>query len=97
MAKKKTERKKPDPWVTVDDGYSVEFRFARRLEDEPETLRRLAHRAVDLLMDAGHHEWLSGTVAMDLSRLADELVVDHMTKLINDVRAEGKRAPSAIP
>ena len=95
MAKKKTNRKKRkklEPLISVDDGYSVEFRFARRLENEPDLLRRLAHRAVDLLMDAGHHEWLSGTVAMDLSRLADELVVNHMTELIHDVRAEVKEA-----
>ncbi len=90
MAKKKTKRKKLEPWVTMDDGYSLDLRFARRLEKEPETLRRLAHRTMDLLMDAGHHRWLSETLAIDLGRLADEIVVNHMTELIHEVRAQGK-------
>ncbi len=92
MAKKKTKRKKPEPWVTMDDGCSMDIRFARRLEKEPATLRRLAHRAVDLLVDAGHYRWLSETVSLDLGRLAGRIVVDHMTELIHEVRAQGKEA-----
>ena len=97
MAKKKTKRRKPEPWVTVNDGYSVQFTFSDRLEKEPETLRRLAHRTMDLLIDAGHAHWLAGSLAVDLAHVADDLVVNHMTKLIHEAHAEGKRAPCAIP
>ncbi len=93
MAKKKTKRKKLEPWVTLEDGCAVELRFSDRLEEEPETLRRLAHRTVDLLVDAGHYDWLSGSVAIDLGRLADEIVAERVTELIHEGRAEGKAAP----
>ena len=89
--KKKTRRKKLEPWVSVEDACSVELRFSERLQDEPELLRRLAHRTIDLLADTGHYEWLSGTVAVDLGQLADEMVAKHVTELIEEVRAEGKK------
>ncbi len=97
MAKKKTKRKKPEPLVSLGQDYSMEILFSDRLQKEPETLRRLAHRAVDLVADAGHYRWLSQSVAFDLAHVADDVVVKHLTELIHDVRAEGKRAPSAIP
>ena len=94
MAKKKkrTKRKKLEPLVTLEDGCAVELRLSERLQDEPETLRRLAHRTVDLLVDAGHYDWLSGSVAIDLGQLADEMVAKRVTELIHEVRAEGKEA-----
>ncbi len=92
MAKKKTKRKKLEPLVYLDGGCAMELSLSSRLEKEPETLRRLAHRAVDLLMDAGHYRWLSRSVAVDLAHVADDLVVDHMTELIHEVRAQGKEA-----
>ncbi len=90
--KKKTKRRKPGRWVTVDDSYTMELTFSDRLQNEPETLRRLAHRAVDLLVDAGHYHWLSRSIAGNLAHVADDLVVDHMTELVVEVRAQGKEA-----
>ena len=92
MAKKKTKRRKPEPLVSLHTGCAMELRFSRRLEKEPETLRRLAHRVVDLIADGGHYEWLSENMAGMLTRVVDDLVVDHMTKLVVEARAEGKEA-----
>ncbi len=92
MAKKKTKRKNPEPLVFLDGGCAMELSLSSRLEKEPETLRRLAHRAVDLVADAGHYHWLSKSVAGNLADVADDLVVKHMTELVHEVRAEGKEA-----
>ena len=89
--RKKTNRKKLEPWVTMDGGCSIDIRFARRLEKEPETLRRLGYRTVDLLLEGGHHRWLSETLALELTILAGTIVVDHLSELLHEVRAEGKK------
>ena len=93
--KKKTKRKKCkklEPWVYVQGGCVMELTLSSRLEKEPDTLRRLAHRAVDLVADAGHYHWLARSVAGNLADVADDLVVEHMNKLVDEVRAEGKQA-----
>ena len=90
MAKKKTNHKKPNPLVCLAQGCSMEIMFSRRLQKEPETLRRLAHRVVDLLADAGHYGWLSDSVASNLVCLADDVVVKNLTDLIREARTPGK-------
>ena len=90
MAKTKTTRKKPDPLVDLGESNAIEIIFSRRLEKEPETLRRLAHRVVDLLADAGHYGWLSGTVEDQLVCIADDLVLKNLTDLIHEARAARK-------
>ncbi|MCH7885921.1 MAG: hypothetical protein IIC01_11830 [Planctomycetes bacterium] len=90
MAKKQTKHKKPDPLVCLDSAYSMEFKFSRRFQKDPETLRRLAHRVVDLLADAGHYDWLADSVAGDLVCLADDFVIKNVTDLIREARAPGK-------
>lgn len=92
VAKKKTKCRKPGPLVYLDHACSMELKFSRRLQKEPETLRRLAHRTVDLLADAGHYSWLSDSVGGDLMCLADDFVIDKVTELINEARAQGKEA-----
>ena len=95
MAKKKTKRKKRkklEPLVYLDGGCVMELSLSSRIEKEPELLRRLAHRAVDLVADAGHYHWLSRSVAGNLADVADDLVVNHMIELVDAVRAEGKEA-----
>ncbi len=87
MAKTKTTRKKPDPLVNLGESNSIEIIFSRRLREEPETLRRLAHRVVDLLADAGHYGWLSGSVADQLGSIAADLVLKNLTDLIHEARA----------
>ncbi len=90
MAKTKTKRKKPDPLVDLGQSNSIEIIFSRRLEKEPETLRRLAHRVVDLLADAGHYGWLSGSVENQLGSIADDFVLKNLTDLIREARTARK-------
>ena len=92
MRKKKTKRRKAKPAepLVFMEGCSMELRISERLHKEPETIRRLAHRVVDLLVDAGHHDWMSDSVACNVGRLADSVVVDHVTELIREARASGK-------
>ena len=90
--KKKTKRKKLEPLVFLDGDCAMDLRLSRRLEKEPETLRRLGYRTVDLLMDAGRYRWLSETLALDLARLAGEIVAERVTELIHEVRAQGNKS-----
>ena len=92
MAKKKTKRRKCEPLVSLRFERPLEFELSKELHKEPEALRRLGHRAVDLLVDAGHYERLSRSTAGNLAHVADDLVIEHMTELLQEVRAEGKEA-----
>ena len=59
--------------------------FSREVIAERETLRRLAHRAVDLVVDGGHHYRLGLEVAFNLSFIAR----DHITQMVTDLVHEG--------
>ncbi len=85
--KKRTQR---EPLVVVDPVGTLEMRFSDELRKEPETLRRLAHRVVDLLVDSGRYEWLADSVAGNLVWIADVVVVNYVTDLIREARAGGK-------
>ncbi|NIS79282.1 MAG: hypothetical protein GTO14_03470 [Anaerolineales bacterium] len=87
---KRAKRKAPAPLVVLDSDYSLQIRFSRELQKEPETVRRLAHRVVDLLADSGHYEWLANSVAGDLTCIADDVVVNNLTDLVREARAPRK-------
>ncbi len=55
--------------------------FSREVIAEREMMRRLAHRAVDLVVDGGHHYLLGLEVAFSLSFIAR----DHVTKMVTDL------------
>ena len=91
MAKKKRAKGKTlEPMVVIDQECALELRFSRKLEKEPETLRRLAHLVVDLMADSGRHNWLADSVAGNLVCLADDVVIKNVTDLIGEARAAGK-------
>ncbi len=99
MAKKKqakrakgTKRKAADPLVEMVPEYSTTIHLTRQLLKEPETVRRLAHRVVDILADSGRHAWLADTVASDLVCFADDVIVSSVSDLIREARAPGKEA-----
>ena len=58
--------------------------FSREAIAEREMMRRLAHRAVDLVVDGGHHYLLGLEVAFSLSFIAR----DHVTKMVTDLVQE---------
>ena len=64
--------------------------LTRQLLKEPETVRRLAHRVVDILADSGHHAWLADSVAGDLVCFADDVIVDSVGDLIREAPAPRK-------
>ncbi len=62
--------------------------FSREVKKERETLRRLAHRIVDLAVDNGRHEWLRAEVAFSLSRIARDQVIKMVTDFVQNVWAD---------
>ncbi len=89
---RRAKRNAVKPLVFFECGSAMGVYFSRALIEERETFRRLAHRVVDLVVDAGRHEWLAGNAAYSLSRLAEDDIVKTATKLVHDARAEAKES-----
>ena len=87
---KPAKRKTVEPLVFCECDSAMLVCFSRALIEERETFRRLAHRVVDLVVDAGRHEWLAGNAAYSLSRLAEDDIAKTATKLVHDARAGAK-------
>lgn len=90
---KRAKRRKPKPPVIVEPECAVELVLTDAVVRQPETVRRLAHRVVDLLADAGLHKRLRESVSISLSWLVDGFVIDRITDFIEESRAAGKEAP----
>ncbi len=89
---KPTKRKASKPPVCVETDCEPQFELTDAVGKEPETVRRLAHRAVDLLADAGHYERLGQSVSIHLGYLVDSFVIEKITDLIEEARGAGKEA-----
>ena len=87
---KRSKRKSSEPPVSVEPDCSVELEFTDAVRKDPETVRRLAHRVVDLLADTGRYDSLAESVTANLGYLADDFVVEKVTDLIEEARAAGK-------
>ena len=100
MAKKTKPRKRAKrkafraviPIVFGDDG---EFEFADAVLKEAETVRRLAHRAVDLVVDCGCHKMLCAYVDERLAYVTRDQGMKNMTEFIEEACAEHKEVPRA--
>ena len=90
---KRTKRKASTPPVCVEPDCTVELAFTDAVRKDPETVRRLAHRVVDLLADTGRYDSLAESVTTNLGYLADDFVVEKITDLLEDARAAGKGVP----
>lgn len=95
MAKKtkRTKRTKPgkaEPLVTVDSDCQVSLHFTGKLAEDPEIVRRLAHRVVDVMADNGLYDHLEQSVANNLSWVLDSFAVEGVTALIHEAQAAGK-------
>ena len=95
MAKKaKVTKSKPsEPPVSVEPDCTVELEFTDAVTKEPEMVRRLAHRVVDLLADSGRYDRLTETVSENLGCLVEGFVIDRVTDLLEESRAAGKAVP----
>ncbi len=87
---KQAKRKASKPPVSVEPGCTVEFRFTDALLKRPETVRRLAHRVVEILADSGRDDHVAQFVTDNLAWLVDGFVIDKVTDLIDEARAAGK-------
>ena len=90
---KQAKRKASKPPVSVEPDCSVELEFTDAVRKDPETVRRLAHRVVDLLADTGRYDSLAESVTSNLGYLADDFVVEKVTDLLEEARGAGKRVP----
>ena len=90
---KRAKRKPSEPPVSVEPDCSVELEFTDAVRKDPETVRRLAHRVVDLLADTGRYDSLAKSVTTNLGYLADDFVVEKVTDLIEEARGAGKQVP----
>lgn len=61
--------------------------FSREITAKRETLRRLAHRVVDLAIDSGRHEWLRAEVDFGFAQIARDGVVKMVTDFVDEARA----------
>ncbi len=98
MAKKaKTQktrkRKETEPLVSLGRPPVTELTLSKVLQKEPEVLRRLAHRTVDLLADMGDHAALAGSAEGHLHYIVDEVVLEYVNELIREARNPGKEVP----
>ncbi len=62
--------------------------FSREVSAERAMMRRLAHRAVDLVVDSGRHYLLGLEVAFSLSFIGRDDVTDMVTDLVQEVWAD---------
>ena len=90
---KRAKRKAPIPLVHVDQQCDVSVRLTGGVGDEPETIRQLAHRVVDVLADNGLNEQLERSVSNNLVWMVDGFVIDGVTALIHEARAARKEVP----
>ena len=75
------------PLVVCRYGEFVIVYFSREVIEDGETLRRLAHRVVDLRVDNGQDEWLHDDVAESLAHVARERAIKEATALVHEVLA----------
>ena len=88
--KKTKKRKQREPLVTVEPQDDLGIQFSKEFQTEGETVRLVGHRVVDLLCDSGRHDWLVGSLAMDLAALCEGVMRNYVTELIHEARAARK-------
>ena len=78
-------RKAPAPQVACRFSEFMFVYFSREVIEDGETLRRLAHRVVDLRVDNGRDEWLHDDVAQSLACIARDRAIKDATALVQEV------------
>ena len=89
---KRAKRKASKPPVSVEPDCTVELEFTDAVTKEPETVRRLAHRVVEILADSGRDDRVAQFVTDNLAWLVEGFVIDKVTDLLEEARAARKEA-----
>ena len=92
-SKKLAKRKASKPPVTVEPDCEVTLEFTDDVTKEPEMMRRLGHRVVDLLADSGRYDDLAECMSEGLGCLVDDFVIDRVMELLEEARAPRKEVP----
>ncbi len=87
MAKAAVPKAPATPEILVCECPMIIY-FSREVMAERETFRRLAHRAVDLAIDSGHHESLCGELPYSLADIARDHVIKMVTDWVHEARAD---------
>jgi len=90
---KRTKRKSSKPPVSVEPDCTVELEFTDAVTKQPETVRRLAHRVVEMLAVSGRHDRVAQFVTDNLAWLVEGFVIDKVTDLLEEARAARKAVP----
>lgn len=91
--KRRAKRKAPTLPVSVVSDGGVEFEFADAVLEEAETVRQLAHRAVDLVVDSGCHKMLCAYVDERWAYVTRDQGMKNMTDFIEEACAGRKEVP----
>ncbi len=89
--KKTKKRKRREPLFTVEPQCDPGIQFSKEVRSECETVRFLGHHVVDRLCDTGRHDWLAGTLGVDLAALCEDVIRNYVTDLIDETRATRKK------
>ena len=90
--KKTKKRKQREPLVTVEPQCDLGIELSEEVQRECETVRFLGHHVVDRLCDTGRHDWLAGSLGLDLAALCEGVMRNYVTDLIDEARAARKEA-----
>ena len=90
---KRSKRKSSRLPVTVEPDCEVTLELTDAVLKEPEMVRRLGHRVVDMLADTGRYDDLAECMSGGLGCLVDDFVIDRVMELIEEARAAGKGVP----
>lgn len=69
--------------------------FSREVKAERAMMRRMAHRAIDLVVDGGGHYLLGLEVALSLSILARHRAFKEVRHLVHEVWSADKKVDSS--
>lgn len=93
-----SQRKQPPEPKRIESPFAEEpdcelrFTFADAIAKDPESVRRLAHYAVDYFVDDGCHEVLCAVVAECLAFIARHQLTKKVTEFVHGVWAEEQEA-----
>ena len=91
--KKTKTRKAAEPMVSLGRPPVTELTLSNALQKEPEVVRRLAHRTVDLLADKGDYASLARSAESHLHYIVDDVVLEYVNELIREARNPGEEVP----